>query len=185
MTLLTSQQFFLRFVKTAITGENALYGSETFGADPFSYGQEATETVFPSTDYTLLPHPGHYPQSPGWSYRVGDQNLFSCSVVDSKNPSDPIDVSAVSEAYVVLAEQKFDHVLPWYQEFELTIDEGNKRFTRNWLIGDLGKQGRFRVNVRILFNSGRHLTVESKDETMLFVNSWVDAAMVNEKIRSS
>ena len=175
MTLTTSRQFFLRFVKTAISGENALYGSETYGADPFSYGQEATETTFPSTDYSVLPFPGYYPDLPAWTYRVGDQNAFACGVVDSNDPSVPIDVSAVATAYVVLTEDRFDQQIPWYRTFQLIPNEANDQLERTWLQGDLRRQGRYRVTVRILFDSGRYLTVESNDDVMLYVNSSTDS----------
>jgi len=175
MTILTSRQFFLRFVKSAITGESALYGSETYGADPFSYGQEATETVFPSTEYSLLPYPGYHPQEPAWTYRVGDQNEFACAIVDSNDPSSPIDVSPVDTAHVVLTEERFDQQLPWYRTFNLIPEEATNQLRQSWLQGDLRRQGRYRVTVRVLFASGRYLTVEANDNVMLNVNGSTDS----------
>lgn len=182
MTLLTSRQFFLRFVESAITGENALYGSETYGADPFSYGQEATETVFPSTEYSVLA--GSSPDLPAWTYRVGDQNKFSCAIVDSKDPSVPIDVSAINTASVLLWNaSRFDQQLPWYRTYQLIPNETNNQLERTWLPGDLSREGRFRVQIHVLFDSGRTLTVESNDEVMLYVNSSIDADGPEHELR--
>ena len=68
---------------------------------------------------------------------MGDQNAFACGAVDSNDPSVPIDVSAVSTAYVVLTEDLFDQQIPWYRTFQLIPNEANDQLERTWLQGDL------------------------------------------------
>jgi hypothetical protein len=175
MTLTTSRQFHLLFVQSAYSADAATYGSEEYGADPFSYGQEATESVNPSTQYSLLPTLGQHPEEPAWIYRVGDENPFSCSIIEHDNPAVNIDVTPVAVADVVLTEIRFDDELPWYRRFALTPDEVNDRLERTWEVGDLTQQGRFRVTVRVEFESGRILTVEGNDGVWLQVNSSTDS----------
>jgi hypothetical protein len=176
MTLETSRQFFLRFVQDTYSADAATYGSVTYGEDPFAYGQEPTETTNPSTDYDLLPALGFHPEDPGWTFRVGDENLFGCSIIDSEKPSEPIDVTPIAVAEVILTEQRFDQILPWYKRLALTPNEATNQLERTWEPGDLDKEGRFRVTVRIVFDSGRILSVEGNDSVIMQVNSSIDSA---------
>ncbi len=164
--------YFLRFTKGTYSAPGGTYGgTETYGENPFTFGQQASDSTQPTTRYDLLPSPGFHPQTPGWEYRVGDESLFSCSLIESGNPSNTIDLSTVDIAELILTEYTFENLKSKIQTFLLTINTSTNALERVWLPEDLVNEGIFRVNVRLLFNSGRYLTAEANDQVLLQINS--------------
>jgi len=164
--------YFLRFTKGTYSAPGGTYGGiETYGEDPFTFGQESSVSTQPTTRYEILPSPGFHPQTPGWEYRVGDESLFSCSLVEADTPSSPIDVTTIDVAELVLTQYTFENIDPWIRTFQLTPNLSTDALERTWLASDLIVEGIFRVNVRLLFDSGRYLTVESNDQVLLQINA--------------
>ena len=166
-----SRHFHLLFLSGGYTADDAQYGSETYGADPFTYGQQPTQTTLNGTDYELLPTPGWHPQDPAWLFRLADTTRFGAVIVDRSDPTEQVDVSTVVSAFLFLTEWTLDGSKAWKRGFELSADVPNNLLFRDWLPGDLIVQGRFRVLLRILFESGRYLTVEANDSVTLQVNA--------------
>lgn len=167
-----SNQFFLRFLTGSRLAANATYGSEEYGSSLLTYGQEPNESALPSIDYSILPEPGFHPANPAWTFRQYDETRFSCVVVDTETPSVPIDVTSVVRADVLLVQLGFDK--PWRRQWTLDKNEATNELYRDWYAGDLYQTGLFRVTIRIEFDSGRHLTVESGDEVYMEIFSTTD-----------
>lgn len=164
-----SRHYHLRFVQGSFLSDDSQYGSATYGEDGYTYGQDQQQSIIPGTEYYLLPWPGWQPHDPaGWTARSGDTSQFTAVVVDQQNPSSFIDVSSVVSAQLVITQWTF--AKPWKGIYPLQLNTANNQFYRDWQEGDLPVAGRFRVSIRILFESGRYLTVEGSDDPMLQVN---------------
>jgi hypothetical protein len=163
----------LRFLRGSYDYSDATYGVSTYGADNYTYGQEASQSILAGVNYELLPSPGWHPAEPEWVYRIGDETRFASSVVDHDNPSDSIDVSTVTAAQLFLTLWSFGSVEQTFT-YDLTPNLTEDTLDRYWLQTDLQTEGRFRVNIHIEFDSGRSITVEGADSVSLFVNSGPD-----------
>lgn len=174
---MTSRTYNLKFLRGSYSSADATYGSVNYGTDPYTYGQQASQSILAGVDYELLPFPGWHPAYPEWVYRVGDESRFSAAVVDRDNPSDAIDVSTVVSAVVVLTRWTFANSASPSSDryvYDLSTDLTNNTLYRTWLQTDLQTPGRFRVNIRIIFQSGRAMTIESSDGVSMHVNNGPD-----------
>jgi hypothetical protein len=174
---MTSRTYNLKFLRGSYSAADATYGVANYGTDPYTYGQEASQSILAGVDYELLPFPGWHPAYPEWVYRVGDESRFSAAIVDRDNPSDAIDVSTVASAVVVLTRWTFANSsspLADQYVYVLLTDGSNNTLYRDWLQTDLQTSGRFRVNIRIVFDSGRAMTIEGSDGVSMNVNNGPD-----------
>ena len=160
----------VRYLSGSYNADASSYGVRNYGSEQFTYGQEQQESVLSGIDYDLLPYPGGHPSTPEWVYRVGDETRFSVVIVDKGNPSSAIAVAPIVKAVVVLQKYTFKGEA-LRRVYELTTDPKNNLLYRDWLPSDLFEEGRYRVNVQILFGSGRQFTIEGTDSVELFINS--------------
>ncbi|RKZ13131.1 hypothetical protein DRQ53_13790 [bacterium] len=167
-----SRHFHLRFFSGGYTADDAAYGSlVTYGEDPFTYGQQASQTTLTGTDYELLPSPGWHPQDPAWVFREADTTRFSALIVDVDDPTEQVDVSVVVQADLILTQWTNDGAKAWKRGFPLVADVDTNTLYRDWVATDLIVQGRFRAALRVLFESGRYMTVETNDSVVFQVNA--------------
>ena len=160
----------VRYLSGSYNADASSYGVRNYGSEQFTYGQEQQESVLSGIDYELLPYPGGHPSTPEWVYRVGDETRFSVVIVDKGNPSSAIAVAPIVKAVVVLQKYTFKGEA-LRRVYELTTDLSNDLLYRDWLPDDLSEEGRYRVNVQILFGSGRQFTIEGTDSVELFIHS--------------
>ena len=165
-----SRHLHLRFLQGSFLADDATYGSATYGEPLYTYGPEPTQTVIPGIDYDVLPSPGWHPQEPGWVFRIGDTTRFACVIIDKDAPDQPIDVSSIFQAHLILNKVSFDSS-PYAVQYDLLPDPATNQLYRDWLPQELIVQGRFRVSIRILFLSDRYLSIEANDELELQVNA--------------
>ena len=165
-----SRHVHVKFLQGSYLASDAAYGSVTYGEDAFTYGQQGTQSVLSGVSYELLPSPGWHPQDPAWVFRAGDTTRFSSLIVSADDPTKQVDVSTIVSATLVLTEWGMDGATTWKRGFDLLADVPSNSLYRDWLPDDLVVQGRFRVVVRILFESGRNMTVESNDSVVFQIN---------------
>jgi hypothetical protein len=170
-----ARQFYLRFLQGGYASSAGFYGGgvtgDTYGQANVTYGMEAGESTIPGVDYIVMPIPGSRPSNPAWLFRVGDTAKgFTAAVVDQLNPTRRLDTSSLVDAYLVLTEPLRSHGGGiWQKAFLLEWDEDNDVLHRQWFPDDLSKPGRYVVTIRLLFESGRYMSIEANDETMFEV----------------
>ena len=165
---IASRHFHLKFLQGSYLSDDAEYGSALYGDS--TYGAQATQSVLGGDTYELLPFPGWHPQDPAWVYRIGDTTRFEALVVASNDPTDQVDVSTLTAAHLILTQWTMDGSKAWKRGFELLPDSANNVLYRDLLPTDLIVAGRFRVSIRLLFDSGRYMTVEGNDGVLMQVN---------------
>ena len=164
----SSRHFHIKFLQGSYSAEDALYGSANYGDS--TYGAVASQSALGGVKYELLPAPGWHPQEPAWTFRYGDSTRFEAFVVDAATPTTKLDVSPITAAHLVLTQWTFDGSKAWKRGFPLLLNETDNSFYRDWDTFDLIVAGRFRVAIRMLFDSGRYMTVETNDSVVLQVN---------------
>jgi hypothetical protein len=158
----------LRFVSGGIAADRGLYGSGTYG-DLQSYGEEVGESAITGVRYELMPYPGWHPGRAAWIYRVGDtEEPFVAVIGNYEDPMDRLDVTSIHQAMLVLREVSLVKK-PWMRAFPLFTNEAQNTLDRTWHESDLTRAGEFAATIRVLFNSGRYMTIEAQDDTTFLV----------------
>ena len=141
------------------------YGSAgaTYGEPDWTYGQAATDPT--QIGYEVTAHPGWGPRSPGWEYRQWDTTP-AMEIALLAPGAIPIDYSTIATAELILTLTSYG-MYKYQPGFALTV--GADRLTRTWQPYDLRVAGHFRVIVKVTFDSGRTLTVPSRDLAALVV----------------
>jgi hypothetical protein len=144
----------VRFV-SGVPQDAALWGSSTFGG-PITFGQAASD---PATAlvYQAIPMPEGYPDSQSWSYRIGDTTPAIELMIVSEDGA-PIDSTPIAQ--VALALDRFTGEP--HRILMPLVPVGNT-FRCDPEPDDLNAEGKYRVVVRVLMNSGRVLTVPTDD----------------------
>lgn len=170
-----ARQFHIRFVQGGFPQAEGFYGADTYGAEYATYGSEVGEATIPGVQYFVMPVSGRRPSDPAWLFRIGDTaNKFEAMIVERESPSKRLGLESVVDAYLVLSQTNANagvyqqaHLLEW--------DEDTDIFFRTWEADDLVRPGRYMVTLRLLFKSGRFMSIEANDETLFEVyESYVD-----------
>lgn len=160
--------FNLRFLQGGYATNEGFYGSDpgTYGEPEFTYGIESGESTVLGLRYVVLPVPAQRPGTPEWSYRIGDTaKPFLAAIIAEETPSERLDLSSITDAWLVLTElsptssSRRGYLLEWDAESNL--------LRRDWLQDDLLRRGRFMVTIRLQFESGRYMSIEANDDTLL------------------
>jgi hypothetical protein len=152
---------------TGPSAPDGTYGSAgaDYGEIGWTYGQSLTDPT--ETGYELTAYPGWGPRVPDWEYRQWDTSpaleisLLAPGAV-------PIDYSLVDTAELILTRTSYG-AFEYQPAFALTV--GADRLTRTWEEGDLLVAGHFRVIVKLVFGSGRTMTIPSRDLAALVVRN--------------
>lgn len=163
--MVTDNTLTLEFATGAVSPDGT-YGSSgrTYGELNWSYGQVATDPT--SLAYQLTAFPGWGPRTPDWEYRQWDTTpVLEISLLDDNGT--PIDYSVIASAVLVLTQTNYGGFRFYSPEFPLTV--GADRLTRTWALHDLCAVGRYRVTVRVTFDSGRTMTIPSTDDASFVV----------------
>ena len=159
-----SRLFHVRFLQGGYSTESGFYGQDTYGEAQLTYGQEAGESTVAGVEYMIVPQPGSRPADPTWQFRVGDTTRqFTAAIVDRRNPDQRLDLTPIADAHLVITELRpFGGV--YRRGFVLEWDPVEDVLVRQWFPDDLVRPGRYLVNIRLLFNSGRYMTLEPNDD---------------------
>ena len=141
-------------------------GAGTMGSG--TLGERATQAAVEGINYVVIPVSGSYPSEPAWSFRRGDTGrTFECTMVDSRNPTERLATADIATAELILTDiSARDH---WTRLYPLDLDSVNDICFRQWHEYDLPLIGRFMVMVKLIFNSGRQMTLQANDQTQVFV----------------
>jgi hypothetical protein len=154
----------LRFRSGAAAPEGT-YGSagRTYGEPGWTYGQAATDPT--DTRYDVTAFPGWGPRTPDWEYRQWDITPVMEMVLLAEGGA-PIDYASILSAELILTLTTYG-AYTYQPAYPLVVNAD--RLTRVWETGDLLVPGRYRVIVKMVFDSGRTLTVPSSDDGALIV----------------
>lgn len=161
-----STRYRLRFV-AGVSLNASTYGSGLYGSD--TYGTRASDPLT-SIRYFLVPLPSGYLSDPSWSYRQGDTiPPFVAKIVDEDGP---IQLDAVDGAVLVLTPDDGRLGGPWTYELTIQTDTPNgDQLYREWLPHDLDAAGSYRLDVVLVFSSGRQMSVPVDDRHHLVIAS--------------
>ena len=142
------------------------YGAatRTYGEVGWSYGQALAEGT--ETSYQLTAYPGWGPRSPDWEYRQWDTTpAMNISLIGPSGAT--IVYSTIASATLVLTQTSYggyDFYSPVY-----TLTVAADRLTRTWVQYDLPAVGMYRAVVKLVFTSGRTMTIPSNDDAGFIV----------------
>lgn len=162
--MVTSRALQLTFRSGASTPAGT-YGSAgaTYGEPDWTYGQAATDPT--QTVYEVTAYPGWGPRVPDWEYRQWDTTpAMDIALLAPGNI--PIDYTLIESAELILTLTSYG-AYEYQPSYPLTV--GADRLTRTWEPRDLIIPGHFRVIVKATFDSGRTLTIPSRDLAALVV----------------
>lgn len=166
--MVTNRALGLSFA-TGASAPDGTYGTSgrTYGEPGWTYGQQVTDPT--ETAYELTAYPGWGPRVPDWEYRQWDTSP-AMEIALLAPGAVPIDYSIIDTAELVLTLTSYG-MYAYQPSFSLTV--GSDRLTRTWEPGDLLVAGNFRVIVKLTFDSGRTLTIPSRDLAALVVRDAV------------
>jgi hypothetical protein len=162
--MVTNRALGLSF-ETGVSTPEGTYGSAgiDYGEADWTYGQAATDPL--AISYELTAYPGWGPRVPDWEYRQWDTSPAMEIALLAPGVT-PIDYSIIDTAELILTLTSYG-AYEYQPSFPLTV--GSDRLTRTWEPGDLLIPGHFRVIVKLTFDSGRTLTIPSRDLAALVV----------------
>jgi hypothetical protein len=107
-----------------------------------------------------------------WHYRAHDTaRRFEASIIPLDKPNLPLDLTPVLRATLILSGISAFGGVQDRRIFDLNIDYEASQLWRNWEHDDLDRIGRYLVNIRIVFGTGRVMTVGTDDDQALQVSS--------------
>lgn len=153
--------------RTGASAPDGAYGSagKTYGEADWTFGQSLTDPT--ETRYEVTAYPGWGPRVPDWEYRQWDTSP-AMEIALLAEGAVPIDYSIIATAQLILTLTSYGGY-QYQPSFALTV--GADRLTRTWVAGDLLVAGHFRVIVKLTFDSGRTLTIPSRDLAALVVRA--------------
>lgn len=162
--MVTNRALGLSFT-TGASAPDGTYGSSgrTYGEADWTYGQQVTDPT--ETAYELTAYPGWGPRVPDWEYRQWDTTPVM-EIALLAPGAVPIDYSIIATAELILTLTSYGGY-KYQPSFPLTV--GADRLTRTWEPRDLIVPGNFRVIVKLTFDSGRTLTIPSRDLAAMVV----------------
>ena len=166
----TTRLFHLRFVQGGFPAEEGQYGSDLYGSPDFTYGQLVGEDALIGLNYVVLPVSSSHPDRTSWFFRVGDTaKSFVAQIIPESEPQKPMSLGSVAAATLFLNETSSFTSEFQRLSFDLSIDKDNSHLVYSFEPGDLHKPGYYNVQIRVLFNSGRYMTIEAAGESTLSV----------------
>lgn len=162
--MVTNRALGLSFTAGA-SAPDGTYGSAgaDYGEADWTYGQQITDPT--ETGYELTAYPGWGPRVPDWEYRQWDTSP-AMEIALLAPGAVPINYAIIASAELILTLTSYG-MYQYQPSFALTV--GADRLTRTWEPGDLLVAGNFRVIVKATFDSGRTLTIPSRDLAALVV----------------
>lgn len=168
MTTTPTRNLLLRPSVATSSGNFGSAGA-TYGETNWTYGEQAQDSA--ETRYEVSAYPGSGPRTPDWVYRQWSTQPDMVLAVLSPDGV-PLDYASVDTAELILTMTGYTGLIGqgtarYSPSYDLTV--GADRLTRTWEEFDLPVVGRFRVNVKVTFNSGRIMTLPSTDDAAFVV----------------
>ena len=162
----------LRFVLGSFATSDGYYGTGLYGGEDQTYGQIRGESALPGVNYVILPGSSSRPHAVSWHYRAHDTaRRFEASIIPLDKPNFELDLTSVVRATLILSGMSAFGGVQDRRIFDLDVDYSSNQVWRNWEQDDLDRIGRYLVNIRLVFGTGRVMTVGTDDDQALQVSS--------------